>query len=164
MHEPALLREVMVKAVGVIAENSVHSHLYALDAQLYYKFSVVVPVTKAFVEQADVSFHVNALTDPAPADTDRADVPELGAYINNKIGAKFNFYSQQDSIDYYNDYFVSSLRFPIMASGMLLVLAIVPSAWSALISVRVMMRDFTINLKVGLSYSRLRRYIMRVFP
>ena len=76
MHEPALLREVMVKAVGVIAENSVHSHFYALDAQLYYKFSVVVHVTKAFVEQADVSFHVNALTDLAPADTDRADVPE----------------------------------------------------------------------------------------
>lgn len=51
-----------------------------------------------------------------------------------------------------------------MASGMLLVLAIVPSAWSALISVRVMMRDFTINLMAGLSYSRLRWYIMRVFP
>lgn len=44
-----------------------------------------------------------------------------------------------------------------MASGILLVLIIVPSVWSALISVRVKMRDFTINVMAGLSHGRLRR-------
>lgn len=44
-----------------------------------------------------------------------------------------------------------------MASGILLVLIIVLSVWSPLISVRVQMRDFTINVMAGLSYGRLRR-------
>ena len=79
------------------------------------------------------------------------------------IGAKFNLYSYQDNIDYYNEYLFSSLRFLIVASGVLLILIVLLSVWSALISVRVMMRDFTINLMVGLSYGRLRRLFYAYF-
>ena len=157
MYDPALLREVRVKVVGVIAENSVRSNFYALNSKKYYNFSVVVPVTTAFIKQADVSFNINALNDLVLSDTDRADVSELGDYIDKTIGAKFNLYSYQDNIDYYNEYLFSSLRFLTVASGVLLILIVLLSVWSALISVRVMMRDFTINLMVGLSYGRLRR-------
>lgn len=91
------------------------------------------------------------------AKTDRADVSELSAYIDKTIGSKFNYYSQQDNIDYYNEYFFSSLRFLIVASGILLIFNIVLSVWSMLISVRMMMCNFIINLMVGLCYGRLRR-------
>jgi len=44
MHDPALGRELTVRVVGIIAENSSHSILYAPDLKQYHNFSVVIPV------------------------------------------------------------------------------------------------------------------------
>lgn len=63
MHDPALGRELTVRVVGIIAENSSHSILYAPDLKQYHNFSVVIPVNRAFIEQADASFKLNGLMD-----------------------------------------------------------------------------------------------------
>ena len=157
LHDPALDRELTVKVAGVIAKNASYSNFYALDSKQYYNFSVVMPVTSTFIEQADVGFKVNGLMDLIVTDTDRRDVSELGAFIDKTIGAKFNFSSQQDNMNFYNEYFVSSLSFLTVVSSVLLIIIIVLSVFSALIGMRVMVRDFTINLLVGLSYGKLRR-------
>ena len=157
MHDPASGRELTVRVVGIIAENSSHSNFYALDSKQYYNFSVVMPVNRAFIEQADASFKLNGLMDLILVNTNRAGVSELGAYVDRTIGVKFNYYSQQDNIDFYNQYFVSSMSFLSVVSSLLLALIIVLSVWGSLASVRVMVRDFTINLLVGLSYAKVRR-------
>ena len=83
--------------------------------------------------------------------TDRTGVSELGAYVDRTIGVKFNYYSRQDNIEFYNQYLVSSTSSLLVVSGALLVLIIVLSVWGSLASVRVMVRDFTINVLIGLS-------------
>lgn len=163
MHDPALGRELTVRVVGIIAENSSHSILYAPDLKQYHNFSVVIPVNRAFIEQADAPFKLNGLMDLILVNTNRAGVSELGAYVDRTIGVKFNYYSRQDNIEFYNQYLVSSTSSLLVVSGALLVLTIVLSVWGSLASVRVMVRDFTINVLVGLSYAKVRRLLFSYY-
>lgn len=163
MHDPALGRELTVRVVGIIAENSSHSIIYAPDLKQYHNFSVVIPVNRAFIEQADAPFKLNGLMDLILVDADRTGVSELGAYVDRTIGVKFNYYSRQDNIDFYNQYLVSSTSSLLVVSGALLVLIIVLSVWGSLASVRVMVRDFTINVLVGLSYAKVRRLLFSYY-
>lgn len=163
MHDPALGRELTVRVAGIITENSSHSIIYAPDLKQYHNFSVVMPVNRAFIEQADAPFKLNGLMDLILVDADRTGVSELGAYVDRTIGVKFNYYSRQDNIDFYNQYLVSSTSSLLVVSGALLVLIIVLSVWGSLASVRVMVRDFTINVLVGLSYAKVRRLLFSYY-
>ena len=163
MDDPALGRELTVRVAGIITENSSHSIIYAPDLKQYHNFSVVMPVNRAFIEQADAFLKLIGLMELIIADTDRTDVSELGAYVDRTIGVKFNYYSRQDNIDFYNQYLVSSTSSLLVVSGALLVLIIVLSVWGSLASVRVMVRDFTINVLVGLSYAKVRRLLFSYY-
>lgn len=90
-------------------------------------------------------------------ETTRAEAAELGDVIEDNLGAKFNFFSQQESYDYFNEYYVHSLKIMAVITLVLLVIITCFSIWNGLVSVRLMMKDFTINLLVGLSYSKLRK-------
>ena len=105
----------------------------------------------------------SALMDITILDTTKEEVADLGNVINDNLGAKFNFFSQQENYDYFNEYYVHSLK--IMAVITLALLAIITcfSIWNALVSVRLMLKDFTINLLVGLSYSKLRKVFYGYF-
>lgn len=159
MHDPALNRELTVRVVGVLQENPSHSNYYALDSKQYYNFSIVIPVTEDYIDEADPSFQFNGLMDLILIDTDRAAASRLGAYLDSEIGVGFNFYSQEDNLAFYSKYFASSMSFLGLASGLLLIVIVALSVWGSLAGVRIMIRDFTINLLVGLSYSRTRRLL-----
>lgn len=83
MYDPALMREAGVTVAGVIAENSARSNFYALDSKQYCNCSVVVPIIRTFIKQADAGFNVNALMDLVLADTDRADVPAYSLFLSS---------------------------------------------------------------------------------
>ena len=68
----------------------------------------------------------------------------------------FKMLSEVD-IDYYNEIFFSSLKIISALTAILTVILTCLYIWGALTSIRLMVKDFTINLFVGLSYSRLRR-------
>lgn len=120
----------------------------------------MVPVTDSFLEQADTAFKINGLMDLILTDTTRPKVQELGSYIEDKIALKLNFFSQQENIDFYNQYFGSSAVFLSVISTVLLLVIVLLAVWSSLASVRVMVREFTINLLVGLSHRRFRRLLL----
>lgn len=158
--DPGLNKEVRYRVTGILERDSSHSNLYALDSKQYYNFSVIVPVTDSFIEQAQTSFKINGLMDLTLTDTTRPKAQELGRYIEDKIALKLNFFSQQENIDFYNQYFGSSMAFLSVISTVLLVAIMLLAVWSSLAGVRVMVREFTINLLVGLSYRRFRRLLL----
>ncbi|WP_157085696.1 peptide ABC transporter permease [Devriesea agamarum] len=157
IHDPALGREVTLKVEGVITQNASHSNPYLLNSKQYYNFSIAIPVTENFIKQSNYGLKVNGLSDLILMDADRASVTRLGTYIEKSINEKYNFFNQQQNDDFYNEYFISSMKFLIGMTSVLLALIIGLSVWSSLVSVRVMSRDFTINLLVGLSYTKIRR-------
>lgn len=61
------------------------------------------------------------------------------------------------------EHYVHSLKIMAVITLALLTIITCFSIWNALISVRLMLKDFTINLLVGLSYSKLRKVFYGYF-
>ena len=163
IEESVLERPLTLRVQGILKSNANHSNFYALNSKTYYNFSILVPVNEEFINHANIDFKWNGLMDITILDTTKEEVADLGNVINDNLGAKFNFFSQQENYDYFNEYYVHSLK--IMAVITLALLAIITcfSIWNALVSVRLMLKDFTINLLVGLSYSKLRKVFYGYF-
>ncbi|AOZ72075.1 peptide ABC transporter permease [Boudabousia tangfeifanii] len=157
VHDPVLDREIQYKVSGILKENSAHSNLYALDSKQYYNFSIVVPINETFIKEANIPFKINGLMDLVVTDTNKREISKLADDIHKTVGIKLNFYSQQENIDFYNEYFVSSLWFLCIVTAILLAILVIVSVWSSLVAVKLMIKDFTINLLVGLSYSGVRK-------
>lgn len=155
--DPALERELSFVVTGVLSKDASHSNFYALDSKQYYNFSVVVPVNEAFIRQAKIAFKLNGVMDIIVTNTDRASVNELGENLFRTIHAKFNYFSQEENSAVYYSQFRSSLIFLVLATLVLLSIIIVVSVWSSLVNARLMIREFTLNLLVGLGYSKLSR-------
>ncbi len=161
--DPALNKKVNYVVTGILEQDQSHSNLYALDSKQYYNFSVVVPLTESFIRDAEMSFKINGLMDLILTDTSRTRVRSLGDYIEKTIALKFNFFSQQENTDFYRDYFQSSMIFLSVVSVILLIAIILLAVWSSLAGVRIMLREFTINILVGLSYRRFRHLLVAYY-
>ena len=155
--DPALDKFVEFKVQGVLAENSSHSNFYALNSKQYYNFSILVPVNNEFIRNSKIDLKLNGLMDLIITESDETKVLDLKNFIYDKLKLKFNFYSQKDNFDYFNDYFFSSLKFIGVITLVLLIIIVAISVWNAIVGMRLMLRDFTINLLVGLNYSKLRK-------
>ena len=134
-----------------------HSNYYALNSKTYYNFSILFPVNKDFINHANIDLQLNGLMDITILQTSEEGVADLSEVLKDNLGLDFNFFSQKENYDYFNEYYLPSLK--IMATITFVLLAVITciSVWNALVSVRLMLKDFTINLLVGLSYSKLRK-------
>ncbi|MCD4557721.1 hypothetical protein [Schaalia sp. lx-100] len=157
VHDPVLDRNIEFRVSGILRQNSAHSNLYALDSKQYYNFSIVVPVNETFIKQASIPFKINGLMDLVVTDTNKEGISKLADCIYKTVGIKLNFFSQQENIDFYNEYFVSSLWFLFIVAAILLAIIVLVSVWSSLVAVKLMIKDFAINLLVGLSYRGIRK-------
>lgn len=163
LEDPALNMPVQYLVTGILERDPSHSNLYALDSKQYYNFSVIVPVTDSFIAMAGVPFKINGLMDLILTGTNRANAEDLADYIEKTIGLRFNFFSQQENIDFYKEYFGSSMTFLAAVTVILLGAIIILGIWSALAGVRVMVREFTVNLLVGLSYRRFKHLLFAYY-
>ncbi|MFW0110679.1 hypothetical protein ACN081_08170 [Rothia sp. P13129] len=159
IYDPALERNINIKVVGIMKPNVSHSNYYALDSKQYYNFSIVIPVNDSYINQANTAFKLNGLMDLILTETNEQKISSLKKYIHNKINVSFNYYSQQENIDFYNEYFYSSMKFIVYITGALVAIITLLLLWSSISSARAMIRDFTINLLVGLSYKKLRNLL-----
>ena len=157
IEESAIGFPIKLKVKGVLKQNAYHSNYYALNSKTYYNFSILFPVNKDFINHANIDLQLNGLMDITILQTSKEGVADLSKVLKDNLGLDFNFFSQKENYDYFNEYYLHSLK--IMAAITFVLLAVVTciSVWSALVNVRLMLKDFTINLLVGLSYSKLRK-------
>ena len=157
IEESAIGLPITLKVKGVLEENAYHSNYYALNSKTYYNFSIFFPVNKDFINHANIDLQLNGLMDITILQTSEEGVADLSGVLKDNLGLDFNFFSQKENYDYFNEYYLPSLK--IMATITFVLLAVITciSVWNALVSVRLMLKDFTINLLVGLSYSKLRK-------
>ena len=81
----------------------------------------------------------------------------------DNLGLKFNFFGQEENRDYFNEYYLDSLKIMSITALVLLAMITCLSIWNALSGIRVMLKEFTINLMVGLSFSKLRKIFYGYF-
>ncbi len=159
IEDPVLEKTITLKVQGILKQNMYHSNFYAMSSKQYYNFSIVLPVNKEFINNSNINLHVNGLFDIILLQTSKDKIEELGEVIQENLGLEFNFYTQQENFDFFNEYYFSSLQIIVGITVISIIVLTCLSIWSALLSIRLIIKDFTINLFVGLSYSRLRKIL-----
>lgn len=157
IEKSVLGKPITLKVQGVLQQNSYHSSFYALNSKSYYNFSILFPVNNEFIKNANIDIKLNGLMDLTILQSTKEEVTDLSEVIKDNIGLKFNFFSQKENNDYFKEYYLDSLKIIIIIAFILLIVITCMSIWNAIVSVRLMLKDFTINLLVGLSYSKLRK-------
>lgn len=163
LEDPALGRKITLRVQGVLEQNAYHSNYYTLNSKSYYNFSIILPVNEEFLEQATLDLRVNGLMNIVILQTTEEKISDLSAVMQDTLGMKLNFFSQQDNYEYFNEYYFHSLKIVAVTSVILLLLITCLSVWNALVGIRLMLKDLTINLLVGLSYSKLRKIFYSYF-
>lgn len=163
IEKSVLGRPLTLKVQGVLKQNAYHSNYYALNSKTYYNFSILFPVNEEFINHANMDIQLNGLMDITLLDTSKEEIENLGEAIKDNLGLRFNFFSQKENYDYFNEYYLHSLEIIFITTLILLIVITCLSVWNALVSVRLMLKDFTINLLVGLSYSKLKKIFYGYF-
>ena len=161
--DPVTQQLVNLKVQGVLKKNTSRSNFYAPNSKNYFNFSIFLPVNETFIQNSGLDLHVNALMDMALIDSTKEKAMDLSAFIEDSIGLKLKFFSQQENFDYFEEYYVDSLKIICIITFVLLVVIVCLTIWNTLISIRLVIKDFTINLLVGLSYSKLRVILYSYF-
>lgn len=159
VEEPALQKQITLKVQGILKPDTYHSNFYSLSSKQYYNFSVIVPVNEEFINNSDVGFQLQGLFDIILLQTSGKEIAGLREVLQNNLGLEFNFYTQEENIDYFNEIYFNSLKIISTLTGFITVILTCLSIWGSLASIRLMIKDFTINLFLGLSYSRLRKIL-----
>lgn len=157
IRDPVLGKTVVLKVKGILKQNVCHSNFYALNSKNYYNFSIVLPVNEEFIKNANIDLQLNALMDMILLNTTKDKASELSSFIQENLGIKFHFFSQEENFDFFEEYYIYSLKIISITTLLMLFVITCLSVWNALVSVRLMQKDFTINLLVGLSYARLKK-------
>lgn len=155
LKEPSLKRDVIFTVCGVLKKNTSHSNFYTLSSKKYYNFSILVPVNKEFIQNAQRGFGVNAIMNLVIFDSTREKLEEFNELIQKNLEARFKFSTQDENYEFFN-YYVASLEIIFSIIFVILIVVVMLSIWNTLASIRLMIKDFSIHLFVGLSYSRLR--------
>lgn len=163
MEEPVLEQPITLKVQGVLKQNACHSNYYALNSKNYYNFSIFLPVNEEFIKNANIDLQLNGLMDIVVLQTTKEKTANLSKVMYDNLGLKFNFFSQEENFDYFKEYYLYSLKIISITTLILLVMITCLSIWNALVSIRLMLKDFMINLLVGLSYSKLRKIFYSYF-
>lgn len=163
IEDPVLEQPITLIVQGVLKQNAYHSNFYALNLKNYYNFSIFLPVNAEFIKNANIDLQLNGLMDIVILQTTKEKTVDLSEVMQDNLGLKFNFFSQEENFDYFKEYYLYSLKIMSITTLILLVIITCLSIWNALVSIRLMLRDFTINLLVGLSYSKLRKIFYSYF-
>lgn len=163
LEDPALGQKITLRVQGVLEQNAYHSNYYTLNSKSYYNFSIILPVNEEFLDHANLGLRVNGLMDIVILQTTEEKISDLRTVIQDTLGLKLNFFGQQDNNEYFNEYYFHSLKIVAVTSVILLLLITGLSVWNALVGIRLMLKDLTINLLVGLSYSKLRKMFYSYF-
>lgn len=160
---PVTNKPVLLHVQGILKKNIYRSSFYAPNSKHYYNFAVFIPVDSAFIQNAGLDLHVNALMDLVLLDSSEKKMNQLRTLIQQNTGMTFNFYTQQDNYAFFKEYYSSSLMLMSLLSVALLFLVLLLSIWISFVSVRLMIKDITIHLLVGLSYATLRKLFYHYF-
>ncbi len=163
IEEPALGKRVTLKVTGILKKDTYHSDFYLLNSKTYMNYAVLVPVTKDFIHQAGEGMQENGLMSLVLLRSTKKQRANFQRIVKKNLGLKMNIFSHEENISNFNKYYVSAIKTIVVITALLFLLLLLLSVWNAYVSVRLMTREFTIHLVVGLTYRQLRRILFGWF-
>lgn len=163
MTDPVTGQAVKLNVEGVIEKDAHRSNFYAPNSKNYFNFAVFLPVDERFIQRAGLDLHVNGLMDLVLLNSTKEEAVDLSVYIQENLRLNVNFFSQQENYEYFEAYYIDSMKIIGAVTGVVLISLVALATWTTLTSVRLMLKDFTINLLVGLSYAKLRTIFYSYF-
>lgn len=161
--DPVTQQLVNLKVQGILEKNISRSNFYSPNLKNYFNFSVFLPVNEEFIQSSGLDFQVNSLMDIALLDSTKENATNLSAFIQENLGLKFNFFSQKENFNDFEEYNGSLIKVICIIICILLVAIVCLAIWNTFTSVRFMIKDRIINLFDGLSYSKLRAILYSYF-
>lgn len=160
---PALGRKVTLKVQGILKKNECHANYYALNSMSYYNYSIIIPINKEFFMKANSAFKVDTMLETIIINGSKESVSNLSKEIHDEWKIKVNFNSQKENNEFFEDYYLYRMRLIVILTIIFLAILIGVSIWNAVVCVRLMKKDFTINLLVGMSYKELKKILYKSF-
>ena len=144
-------------------KNECHANYYALNSMSYYNYSIIIPINKEFFMKANSAFKVDTMLETIIINGSKESVSNLSKEIHDEWKIKVNFHSQKENNEFFEDYYVYRMRLIVILTIIFLAIIIGVSIWNAVVCVRLMKKDFTINLLVGMSYKELKKILYKSF-
>lgn len=163
MIDPVTHQPTKLKVNGILEKNASRSNIYALNSKNYLNYSIYSPIDEEFIKQSSLDLHVNVLNDLILLNSSEKEVNDLKDLIQSTTGLTFNFFSQKENDKFFKDYYMNGLQIISMLTLICFIIATGLAIWNTLISIRLMIKDFTVHLLVGLSYPRLRSILYQYF-
>lgn len=163
INNPMTHRKERLIVSGILQANASHSNYYAPNSKNYFNYSLVYPIDHHFLTNASLDLQVNALNDLILLNTSQREADVAGEFIKSETGLTYNFFDQKDNFHHFQDYYGKSARIIIALTIFVGIIAIILAVWITFVSIRIMKKDFTINLLVGLSYRKLRIILYQYF-
>lgn len=139
--DPVVEHPVSLKVVGILKTNAFHSNVYSLNWKIYYNYSIMLPVNEAFLKEANVDFHVNAITNMIVTQSTEQKVSGLSDEILQRLGMKLNFFSQQENNDEFRNYYLSSLVIQFVFALLLTAMAASIAIWHMMKHLRSLLKN-----------------------
>lgn len=159
IYDPALSKDVTLRVKGVLKKDYHRSNIYALNSKEYYNYSIIIPVNKQFINESNLGLQVQGLSDMIILNTSKDNIKNLQEEIYKNTGLKYNFFTQEENLGYFKEYYIDALKLLLMVSALISILLVLLTIWCSLSGINMMIKDFTINLFVGLSYNKLRKIL-----
>ncbi len=163
INDSVLNGPIRLEVSGILAKNTYRSNFYAPNSKNYFNFSIFIPINEKFIQDSSLDLQVNGLMDIVLLNSTREKATNLSNYIQEESGLKFNFFSQQENFEYFEEYYTNSLKIIFAITFITLIALTILAIWNTLMSIRLMIKEFTINLLVGLSYTKLRQIFYSYF-
>ena len=159
IEDPVVEQPITLKVQGILEQNAHHSNFYALNSKSYYNFSIFLPVNDEFIRNSNIDLQVNGLMDMIVLQSTKEKTVNLSENIQEVLGIKFNYFNQKENNDFFKDYYLNSLKIICILTLIIVIFMICLSVWNMIVCIRLIIKDFTINLLVGLSYARLKKIL-----
>lgn len=157
--DPSVEETLTLKVVGILEKNTYHSNYYALNWKNYYNFSIFIPVNKAFMEAANVEFHLNAIMNAIVLETTEHKTHVLGDVLLENLGLKFNFYSQNENYLDFFYYYKKSMGIQLIFTTITFAIALCLTYWNTMKSCRFALADCSIDISADLEKIQIKKVL-----
>jgi hypothetical protein len=156
-------KTVKYKVTGILKRNTCQSNLYVLNSKTYLNYSIIVPVNADSIQKANLNFYVNAILNIIIMHSNEKACKSLADYFRDNLNVELSFSGQSENIEFFKDYYRYTI---IILLIVFIVLALTLSfmcIWNSISLLKLGIKDFTINMLVGLSLNEMKNIFARYY-
>lgn len=152
---PFTLEAENYQVVGTLEKNAFVPNYYLVDSKNYLNHTIIYPMPSKRLANLDKAFVIEGLLNLFIAQASSKDLSSFQALLLDQLGIKLNFYSQKENIDDFMNEYKSSINQMAIVLVVVLIAMMSLIVWHAYSSIKIMLKEITVHILVGLNYKDL---------